>query len=489
MASGGGFAFGPFTLDVATARLLRQGEPVRLTPPQVRVLHALVSRAGEVIDKDTLVTAGWQGAAIADNSLAQAVLRLRRALDARDPDRYIENIPRIGYRFLAATERVAAPRSAGDLDAALAPWRALVDGRAALESLERGEIARARSTFEAALATGHAPSSVHIGLAMACAMQFQMTRADETPDVEALRLAAVHAREACRLDERNGEAWATLGFVLERTPARADALAALRRAVALEPENWRHHLRLSSAAWGSERVSAARRTLAIFSQVPAAHWLAATVLVARGNAADAERELDAGLAAAQDEANGPARFSAVGLHWLQGLLSLARGADAEALASFDRELALEARGHLYARECCANTACAMGACHLRRGDASAARRAFEQALARVPAHPMARAGLAMAGGTPDGDVDAAAASGADVDRNGRSTSVHHAFARAALLVAHGDAPAAAAVVDAAIAAAPPGNSGWTLLVEPLLDIARHPGVWDRALARVRMRAE
>ena len=60
VASGGGFAFGPFTLDVSSERLLREGTPLRLTPSQVRVLHALVSRAGEIIDKDTLVTRAGQ---------------------------------------------------------------------------------------------------------------------------------------------------------------------------------------------------------------------------------------------------------------------------------------------------------------------------------------------------------------------------------------------------------------------------------------------
>jgi hypothetical protein len=68
-------------------------------------------------------------------------------------------------------------------------------------------------------------------------------------------------------------------------------------------------------------------------------------------------------------------------------------------------------------------------------------------------------------------------------------SVDHAFARAAWLVARGDAPTAAAIVNAALASAPPGNSGWTLPVEPLLEVLRHREIWEPALARVRMRAE
>jgi len=193
--------------------------------------------------------------------------------------------------------------------------------------------------------------------------------------------------------------------------------------------------------------------------------------------------------------NRPTRFSAVGLHWLNGLLCLARGADVEALASFERELALEASGHLYARECGANTSYAIGACHLRRGETSAARAAFEQAMARVPAHPMVRAGLVIGsaglktGGSISQETGGSVESGAADLQVGPPSSVDHAFARAAWLVARGDAPTAAAIVDAALASAPPGNAGWTLPVEPLLDAMRHREIWEPTLTRVRMRAE
>ncbi len=486
MASGGGFAFGPFTLDPSAERLLRDGAPARLTRPQVRVLHALVSRAGEIVSKDSLVTVGWPGAFMGDNNLAQTMLRLRRVIEPDDPGRYIETIPRVGYRFVGAIERVAPKPEGPDLQARLAPYRALMDGRAALETLERTAITGARATFEALVAHDPRVAAFHVGLANACAMQFEMTRADEAPDGDALRLAVVHAREACRLDEQNGEVWATLGFVLQRTSERDDAIAALRRSVALEPDNWHHHLRLSDASWGTERLRAARRTLEIFKDVPAAHWLAATVLVARENLTEAEREIDAGLASAPDGSEVPARFSAVGLHWLKGLLCLARGAGADALASFERELALEASGHLYAREISANAWYAIGAWHLRRGDPAAARAAFEQAIARVPAHPRAGVGIVMAAGRKAGG----SAEDGTADREvGGSASIDQAFVRAAWLARRGDPAAAATIVDTAIASAPAGNAGWILPVEPLLDVAHHREVWARVLARVRMRAE
>ncbi len=91
------------------------------------------------------------------------------------------------------------------------------------------------------------------------------------------------------------------------------------------------------------------------------------------------------------------------MYLLKGLLFAVRGATAEAQDVFDRELALSSRGHLYGRECCANAWYAKGACHLIRRDSDAAREAFLEALALVPGHALARAGLAILDG-PDSDA-------------------------------------------------------------------------------------
>src|SRR6185503_6686508 len=197
------------------------------------------------------------------------------------------------------------------------------------------------------------------------------------PDRRALQVALTHAREACRLDAQYGEAWATLGFVLDRTGDHADALAALRRAVALEGDNWRHRIRLSYASWGEERLREARRTLTLLPGFPLAHWLAASVHVARQALGEAARELTTGITAQQSESGGIARFTGIALYWLRGLIRLAEDDEAGALEDFNRELANEASGHLYARECCANTWYAIGAVRLRRGETSEARAAFQ----------------------------------------------------------------------------------------------------------------
>ena len=86
------------------------------------------------------------------------------------------------------------------LEALLAPHRAWVEGRAALETLERTQILRAREVFERVIAQVPDQASAHVGLANAGIMQFEMTRSELEPDTAALAVAAQHARDACRLD-------------------------------------------------------------------------------------------------------------------------------------------------------------------------------------------------------------------------------------------------------------------------------------------------
>lgn len=480
MPSGPSFSFGGFELDPSARRLTKDGVPVAVADRHFDVLYYLLSHAGALVTKDDLVSAGWGDVAVTDNSLEQAISALRKALGPRhDGGPYIETVPRRGYRFGAAVERKATRVSDEILDGLMAPHRAWLEGRAALETLERDQIGRARRAFEQVLLAVPDHALAHVGLANACAMQFEMTRADENRDLAVLAEAGRYAREACRLDPGSAEAWATLGFVLSCAGQPVDALAALGRAVAVEPDNWRHHFRLAYAGWGEARLRAARRTLALLPGFPLAHWLAATVHVARNALGEAERELTAGIAG-QDAESAHGRFNAVALHWLLGLVRLAQGDEEAALAEFDRELAREGSGHLYARECCANTWYAIGAVRLRQQREDDARRAFEQALERVPMHPLALAAV-FAMKAPRG----ASTSNISVSIDGPFERRMAAAVGCALL---GHSALAAKALDKALADAPPGSAGLLIPVEPVLDIRRDPGTWSPVLARLRARA-
>jgi tetratricopeptide (TPR) repeat protein len=230
-------------------------------------------------------------------------------------------------------------------------------------------------------------------------------------------------------------------------------------------------------SWGEERLREARRTLALLPGFPLAHWLCATVHVARQALDEAERELDAGIAS-QSSHETPSRFSGVALHWLRGLVYLARGDERRALESLQRELSFESSGHLYARECCANTWYAIGAVHARRQRRPEAVAAFQQALTRVPKHPLAKLGLGIL--SPRAPMPATTGVAAP--------SFDAATGQAAILVLAGDLQGAMRLVDQALAAAPPGNAGWLLPVEPLLNVAAAREIWSPVLARLRTRA-
>jgi DNA-binding winged helix-turn-helix (wHTH) protein len=470
------FLFGDFELDAAAARLTRAGQPLTLAARHLEVLAALLARAGQVVSKDALVEAAWRDVAVTDNSLEQAISSLRRALGAPGSGISIETVPRQGYRLAGEVQRVT-PRATDDaLEALIAPHRAFVEGRAALESLSVDRIIEASKAFHTVLGASPDNAAAHIGMATACAMRFEMTRADPAPDLDALAAATNHARESCRLDPNYGEGWATLGFVLDRTGASVDAAAALSRAVSLEPDNWRHHLRLAAVSWGEARLRAARRTLALLPGCPLAHWLAATVHVARQSLDEAERELVAGCAAIAG-AGPDARLSGVALEWLLGLIRLSRGDAAGAREHFDRELASEGGGHLYARECCANVWYAIGAMRWRDGDRDGAREAFAQALTRVEGHGLASVGL-MVTGAEDAAPPASAARA--------KSAVDVAIGWAVALTGAGRRAEAAAAVDSALSKAAAGNAGWIVPVEPLLQ-AGGPE-WEPVLARLRSRA-
>lgn len=443
---------------------------------QLQLLKVFVSRPNEVIGKTELIEATWEKTAVADNTLSKSVSRVRDTITVAGSPCTIMVEHGQGYRLTGAVERIATPRREAGLEALLAPHRAFVEGRAALETLKRDRLEAAGQVFTALAAEQPNNATMHVGLANACVLAFEATRAGATPDIDALRTAAIHAREACALKPDYAEAWATLGFVLERTGERADAVAALTRAVALEPQNWRHQLRLSYGSWGEQRLTAARQTLALLPACPMAHLLAATVFVARGRLVEAEREVDAALALGR-AAGTVAPLSTVALHWLKGLLLLARGREAEASDAFQRELALEDSGHLYARECSANAWYALGVCRLRSGDRLAAHAAFEQAIARVPRHPMAHAGIALVTGTAAPDI-----------ANTAQATVDVALARAGVYVAAGEVANAVQCVSTALAAAPPGNAGWLLPIEPLLNVRLHPPAWATELATLCARA-
>ena len=105
--------FGPFLIDVGERILWRDGEPVPLTPKAFDVLAALLEKPGQLITKDELLRKVWPETFVEESNLAYNIFALRKALgDTADNSRYIETVPKKGYRFKASVSPASPPRSA-----------------------------------------------------------------------------------------------------------------------------------------------------------------------------------------------------------------------------------------------------------------------------------------------------------------------------------------------------------------------------------------
>jgi TolB-like protein/DNA-binding winged helix-turn-helix (wHTH) protein/Tfp pilus assembly protein PilF len=103
--------FGAFELDVQSGELRKQGLKTRLTPQSFQVLLLLLERPGEVVTREQLREALWPADTFVDFEMGvnSAVKKLRDALgDPAENPRFVETLPRRGYRFIAPMEKPAA---------------------------------------------------------------------------------------------------------------------------------------------------------------------------------------------------------------------------------------------------------------------------------------------------------------------------------------------------------------------------------------------
>src|SRR3954464_1558430 len=137
------YEFGPFRLDPVKRRLLREGEPVPLTPKAFETLLVLVKQSGKTVEKDDLMRRVWPDAVVEENNLNQNITALRKCLgDSRQASQYIATIPGLGYRFVAEVRTSpvvgAGTSEAGDEQTPLAVEKSVGpvdDGRAESSSL------------------------------------------------------------------------------------------------------------------------------------------------------------------------------------------------------------------------------------------------------------------------------------------------------------------------------------------------------------------
>ena len=101
------YQFGPFSVDVAERLIWREGRPVTLPPKAFELLLVLVENRGHLLEKEELMRRLWPDTFVEEANLSNNISLLRKALTEDDGHRYIETVPRRGYRFVAAVEELA----------------------------------------------------------------------------------------------------------------------------------------------------------------------------------------------------------------------------------------------------------------------------------------------------------------------------------------------------------------------------------------------
>jgi pimeloyl-ACP methyl ester carboxylesterase/DNA-binding winged helix-turn-helix (wHTH) protein/class 3 adenylate cyclase len=111
MRQGGIYEFDRFRVDANERILFDKERPIQLAPKVFDTLLSLVQNSGRVLSKERMLEEIWEGSFVEENNLAQNISSLRRVLGETKNKKYIETVPKFGYRFVASVEEVELPES------------------------------------------------------------------------------------------------------------------------------------------------------------------------------------------------------------------------------------------------------------------------------------------------------------------------------------------------------------------------------------------
>jgi pimeloyl-ACP methyl ester carboxylesterase len=120
------YEFGPFRLEVAERRLLRRGRPVSLQGKLFDVLLVLVRNSGRLLEKEAIMQAVWPDAHVEETNLPHHVSMLRKVLGETRRVRYVETVPKHGYRFVAGVREVGQRDGASGISNFVRPVKSAV---------------------------------------------------------------------------------------------------------------------------------------------------------------------------------------------------------------------------------------------------------------------------------------------------------------------------------------------------------------------------
>ena len=108
----GVYEFDRFRIDAAERRLLRDGQPVEVTARYFDALMLMVENPAQLISRDRFLDEAWRGVPVTDEALSQCITQLRKLLgDSPGQPRFIETVPKHGYRFIAPVNGAGEERT------------------------------------------------------------------------------------------------------------------------------------------------------------------------------------------------------------------------------------------------------------------------------------------------------------------------------------------------------------------------------------------
>ncbi len=235
--------FDGWTVNRVSGEIARDGRASRLAQQPLRVLLELADHAGAIVTREQLVKVLWPGGIVDfDNGLNVAVRKLRVALDdVGDVPRYIETLPKVGYRFIARPGALAA--EASPASATALPSRRRVALLLTVVALVLG----VAGTWWWTMAGPDAPEQVarpkHVPSVRAQELYLQGIHNRSRRDTNMFQSAAESFEAAIKEDPNYAQAWAALGaqlsadIVRQKTPPAEGlprALEAARRALELD---------------------------------------------------------------------------------------------------------------------------------------------------------------------------------------------------------------------------------------------------------------
>jgi len=108
------FSFGPFKLDSALGMLMHGDQPTALGPRGAALLQRLVEHEGQPVGKDALIAAAWPSLVVEESNLTVQMATVRKVLSEAGGSRWIETLPRRGYRYAGPPVTVASVSKLAD---------------------------------------------------------------------------------------------------------------------------------------------------------------------------------------------------------------------------------------------------------------------------------------------------------------------------------------------------------------------------------------